>query len=118
MVGVLYDPSGTFLTKFHDDLLTYNHSVPLVLCISNSIFLIVPSFLLLALFHTPFLLDYLVKFTYLDSTPGPLHHILWELRLSKSRGSLGGSAVWHLPLAQGVILESWDRVLHLSLIHI
>ena len=24
--------------------------------------------------------------------------------------SLGGSAVWRLPLAQGVILESWDRV--------
>ena len=26
------------------------------------------------------------------------------------RGSLGGSAVWHLPLAQGVVLESQDRV--------
>ena len=24
------------------------------------------------------------------------------------RGSLGGSAVWRLPLAQGAILESWD----------
>ena len=27
-------------------------------------------------------------------------------------GSLGGSAVWRLPLAQGMILESRDRVLH------
>ena len=26
------------------------------------------------------------------------------------RGSLGGSAVWHLPLAQGVFLETRDRV--------
>ena len=28
------------------------------------------------------------------------------------RGYLGGSAVGHLPLAQGVIPESWDRVPH------
>ena len=27
-------------------------------------------------------------------------------------GSLGGSAVWHLPSAQGVILESPDQVPH------
>ena len=27
-------------------------------------------------------------------------------------GSLGGSVVWRLPLAQGVILESWDQVPH------
>ena len=26
--------------------------------------------------------------------------------------SLGGLAVWHLPLAQGAILESWDQVPH------
>ena len=26
------------------------------------------------------------------------------------RGSLGGSAVWRLPLARGVILESQDQV--------
>ena len=25
-------------------------------------------------------------------------------------GSLGGSAVWHLPLARGVILETQDRI--------
>ena len=25
-------------------------------------------------------------------------------------GSLGGTAVWHLPLAQGAILETRDRV--------
>ena len=41
----------------------------------------------------------------------------WELILQRRqmertriRGSLGGSAVWRLPLAQGVILESRDRV--------
>ena len=28
------------------------------------------------------------------------------------RGSLGGSAAWHMPSAQGMILESWDRVPH------
>ena len=27
-------------------------------------------------------------------------------------GSLGGSAVWRLPLAQGMILETQDRVPH------
>ena len=26
------------------------------------------------------------------------------------KGSLGGSAVWCLPSAQGLILESWDQV--------
>ena len=30
----------------------------------------------------------------------------------KEEGSLGGSAVEHLPLAQGVILESRDQVPH------
>ena len=29
-----------------------------------------------------------------------------------SRGHLGGSGVERLPLAQGMILESWDQVLH------
>ena len=29
---------------------------------------------------------------------------------SGKRGSLGGSAVWRLPLAHGVILETLDRV--------
>ena len=28
------------------------------------------------------------------------------------RGSLGGSMVWRLPLAQGAVLESQDQVLH------
>ena len=44
---------------------------------------------------------------------------MWKITLSpvakkKKKGklleSLGGSAVWRLPLAQGVILESWDQV--------
>ena len=30
----------------------------------------------------------------------------------EGRGSLGGSAVWRLPSAQGVILESQDQVPH------
>ena len=25
-------------------------------------------------------------------------------------GSLGGAAVWRLPLAQGTILETWDQI--------
>ena len=34
----------------------------------------------------------------------------WDAHLKTFSGSLGGSAVWRLPLAQGVILESWDQV--------
>ena len=26
------------------------------------------------------------------------------------QGSLGGAAVWRLPLARGAILETWDRI--------
>ena len=34
----------------------------------------------------------------------------WSLRLKQNYwGSLGGSVVWCLPSAQGVILESWDQ---------
>ena len=33
-----------------------------------------------------------------------------KLKIDVLRGSLGGSVVWPLPLAQGVILESWDPV--------
>ena len=29
-----------------------------------------------------------------------------------NRGSLGGAVVWRLPLAQGTILETWDRIPH------
>ena len=36
---------------------------------------------------------------------------IWEsLKKKKKRGSLGGAAVWRLPLAQGAILETRDRV--------
>ena len=31
---------------------------------------------------------------------------------TRDGGCLGGSVVWRLPLVQGVILESWDRVPH------
>ena len=34
----------------------------------------------------------------------------YTLKNSSDQGSLGGAAVWRLPLAQGVILETWDRV--------
>ena len=30
----------------------------------------------------------------------------------KDQGSLGGAAVWRLPLAQGMILETQDRIPH------
>ena len=30
----------------------------------------------------------------------------------KNRGSLGGTAVWRLPLAQGMILETRDPIPH------
>ena len=30
----------------------------------------------------------------------------------KKRGSLGGAVVWCLSLAQGAILETWDRIPH------
>ena len=29
---------------------------------------------------------------------------------TKGGGSLGGAAVWRLPLARGTILEAWDRI--------
>ena len=32
----------------------------------------------------------------------------------KAQGSLGGTAVWCLPLAQDVILETRDRIPHLA----
>ena len=32
--------------------------------------------------------------------------------VNESKGHLGGSVAERLPLAQGVILESWDRVLY------
>ena len=32
------------------------------------------------------------------------------LRIVWNQGSLGGAAVWRLPLAQGAILETWDRI--------
>ena len=41
----------------------------------------------------------------------PQDYVLFGLK-GGSRGSLGGSAVWRLPLAQGVILESQDQVPH------
>ena len=39
-------------------------------------------------------------------------HLQKKTLLLKIQGSLGGSAVWRLPSAQGVILETWDRVPH------
>ena len=46
-------------------------------------------------------------------TPHPKHQQILKLSLQKyTRGHLGGSVVKSLPLAQVVILGSWDRVLH------
>ena len=36
----------------------------------------------------------------------------YEIRSLHLKGSLGGLAVWHLPSAWGMVLESRDRVLH------
>ena len=40
--------------------------------------------------------------------------ICWQIELQlkniQKRGSLGGAAFWRLPLAQGAILETWDRI--------
>ena len=35
-----------------------------------------------------------------------------EKKKKRWEGSLGGSAVWRLPLAQGAILETQDRIPH------
>ena len=49
---------------------------------------------------------------------GTCEYGLVELKVMKVRfrtpheGSLGGAAVWRLPLAQGAILETWDRIPH------
>ena len=32
------------------------------------------------------------------------------IREIQIKGSLGGAVVWRLPLAQGAILETWDRI--------
>ena len=45
--------------------------------------------------------------------PKPLNHLCMVVEPSieqRHSGSLGGAAVWHLPLAQGAILETWDRI--------
>ena len=36
--------------------------------------------------------------------------VWYSTKENSDLGSLGGAAVWRLPLAQGVILETWDRV--------
>ena len=36
--------------------------------------------------------------------------LLKEIEEDTKRGSLGGAAVWRLPLAQGAILETQDRI--------
>ena len=38
------------------------------------------------------------------------HLLLAQVKISGSWGSLGGAAVWRLPLAQGAILETRDRI--------
>ena len=38
--------------------------------------------------------------------------VAYGLHSSRCLGRLGGLAVEHLPLAQGMIPGSWDRVLH------
>ena len=51
----------------------------------------------------------------IDKTVLKQERRIWEilvfyLKNKKPRGSLGGAAVWRLPLAEGAILETRDRV--------
>ena len=46
-----------------------------------------------------------------DTKPTRDKH-LWNEQWNGSGANLGGSVVEHLPSAQGVILGSWDQVLH------
>ena len=39
-----------------------------------------------------------------------LIHLSVQIQDTLALGSLGGAAVWRLPLAQGVILETWDQI--------
>ena len=52
----------------------------------------------------------------LDGISTGCYTICWQIKLQlkkkKNQGRLGGSAVERLPLAQGVIPGSWDRVSH------
>ena len=41
-----------------------------------------------------------------------MDNISKEVFCTEQRGSLGGAAVWRLPLAQGAILETRDRIPH------
>ena len=58
-----------------------------------------------------FLHLHLHDITYLHSS-FECAHLLWIYVRFSSTGHLGGSVVEHLPLAQGVIPGSWDRVPH------
>ena len=51
-----------------------------------------------------------VSHEYINKGAATVQNSLEGPREVKNRGSLGGTAVWLLPLAQGVILETWDRI--------
>ena len=46
------------------------------------------------------------------SPRGVMHSVVTTVKDTALQGHLGGSVVERLPLAQGMILGSWDRVLH------
>ena len=51
-----------------------------------------------------------VSHEYLSKGAATVENSLEGPREVKNKGSLGGAAVWCLPLAQGVILETQDRI--------
>ena len=52
--------------------------------------------------------SFLLKAVMLKINVDKIHHLVCLIKNADSGGSLGGSVVWRLPLAQGAILESWD----------
>ena len=72
---------------------------------------------------TEFELSWLCLLSYSLASKGSNFNVLWSVNFASSsllvfffkrliEGSLGGAAVWHLPLAQGAILETPDRIPH------
>ena len=51
-----------------------------------------------------------VSHEYMNKGAATVENSLEGTREVKNRGSLGGAAVWHLPLAQGMILETRDLI--------
>ena len=62
------------------------------------------------IFPLPITLPLCVSHEYINKGAATVENSLEGPREVKNRGSLGGAAIWHLPLAQGVILETQDQI--------